>query len=356
MTSKKLISLTGIALALAAAAYLSTSRTRVQTPPRIGLPVFDRLDVSRIAAVEIENPADGTVVLRAAESGWQVETLYGYPADIAKIREAVLKLGGLKTGHAADPRRLGPAPTRIRLKDESGDILAQVALGEKRMREPGEATGFIGGAPRADGRYIAVGEEDRVMLVGDSLTAFDGDVKRWIDTQIVSLRTADSVAISVANGDEAVSVSRTNGVWTLAGRDAGETLDATAMHPLESAMSFLTLTAVVDPATPPETTGLSTGIVYTVTLKSGEQYTATIGAVTPGGKDRYFRIEAGFEPNDTDETKNAEIQSRVDAFNARTARWIYTLSDFAANRFITSREKLILKTDAEEEEEPEPLV
>lgn len=350
MTSKKLISLTAAATVLVAAAYFSANRNTVKTPQRLGQPVLNAMDLSRIAAIDIENETGETIALHSTEKGWVVDNLYGYPANITRIREAVLKLDQLKVGDLADTSRLGNTPGHVTLKDEAGTALAKLTLGTKRMRAPDEAMAAYGGGPRPDGRYIAVDKDPSALLVSDALEVFDADAKHWIETQLTSIPASNVAGVTITQNGDTLSLPKMDGAWTLDGLADDEQLDMSAFHPIESALSYLNLTSVVDPQRTPDELGLTTGTVFKATLNNGEYYTATIGNTIENGTDRYLKLEAGFAPAGTNEIVNAAAQQKVDIFNADRGPWTFSISSYNAEQMMKIRTDFLKAIEPEEEE------
>ena len=120
-------------------------------------------------------------------------------------------------------------PLKVAVKDAAGKELASVTLGERH-----EKWGM--------GRYAEYKGES--VLVADSLTEFGDDSKRWCETKIV-----DEPYVSFKE---------------LAPADVSD-----------------------------ELTGLSTGVVATVTIAGDTNRTVTVGNKVEGGSDRYLKLDQG---------------------------------------------------------------
>jgi len=355
MTNKKLIILTAVAAVLVALAYLSSSSRKMKAPSIVGKPVVKKFDISAVARIEA-GPAAKKLVLASTDAGWVIESLYGYPADITKIRENLLKLVDLKAGHVASGKKLDD-PILVDLQNAEGKSLATLRLGDKHMRQPTGEMAQFGGGGYPDGRYVAADGSDTVVLVKDSLDAFDGDVKSWTDTRIASVPSADVTAAEMTRDGKTVKLAKKDGTWTLEGLGDKEELDTSKTYSVESALSYLNFNAVVDPALTDEQLGLTTGAVFTVALKNGERYTAKIGGVAEGGTDRYIRLNAAFTPVGTNETENAALTKKVDDFNAKSGKWAYAISSYNAENMTKSRADFVKpkeepKDEAKDEEAP----
>jgi hypothetical protein len=233
MTNKKLTSLTLVAVVLAGLAYLSTSSRKVKTPPLVGKPVLAKFALRAIAKIEAGLSGGKKLVLESTDAGWVLSSLFGYPADIAKIRENLLKLSDLKIGHVATGKKLD-APVLVDLQNASGKSLATLRLGEKYMRQPTGQMAQFGGGGYPDGRYVSAAGSDTVVLVKETLDAFDGDPKSWTDTQIASIPSSDVASIHLTQGDATVKLERrtARGTSTASARRRSSTPPrATASNP-----------------------------------------------------------------------------------------------------------------------------
>ena len=336
MTTKNLIVLTAVAAVLCGAAYLSRSGKRMKAPSLAGKPVLQKFDLSQIAKVEIGGTPK--VKLSAGDAGWKVDSLYGYPADVTKIRENLLRLQDLKVGQVIPGKKLAQT-VLVDLQDAAGKSLATATLGDSHMRQASGQMAQFGGGSYPDGRYLKV--KDQTVLVNDPLEAFDGDPKRWVSTSIASVPSANITAIQMARGDRVLSLSKKDGSWKLAGVGEKEEFDTSKMYSIESALSSLNFSDVVDPAKKEDALGLTTGSVYTVMLKNGQVYTAKIGNTREGGSDRYIKLNASFSPTGTNATENAALKKEVETFNASSGKWIYTIPSYAAENMVKARKDLV---------------
>ena len=105
MKTKNLMVLAGAAVVLGAAALLTGKGGRIASSPALnGTKVLPKLAVADVARIEIGGPKKLT--LAAGEKGWTIDAWFGYPADVTKIRENLLKLADLKVGQVANGRKL----------------------------------------------------------------------------------------------------------------------------------------------------------------------------------------------------------------------------------------------------------
>ena len=339
MTTKNLAILGVAAVVLGGAAYMCSSGRKIKSASVNGKPVVEKFDVADVARLEIGGAK--ALTLAATDKGWAVESLFGYPADVTKIRENLLKLADLKVGQVAPGIKIA-SPVSVTVKDAKGKPLATAILGDQHRAKPkGEAAMYGGGYP--DGRYVKFGE--KVVLVKDALEAYDGDFKKWIDARICAVPSADVKAVTFAKGKEKVELTRKDSTWTLAGLGPKEELDTSKTYSLDSALSYLDMTGVADPKLTEAEFGFTTGSVYTVQLKDGKSYIATVGNAKGG--DRYFKVAASFKAVGTNATENATIEKAVKEFNDKTGKWVYTISSYGADSMSKTRKDLV-------KDKPEP--
>lgn len=338
MTTKQLASLALAAVVLGGLAFLSSNNKRMKTPLEVGKPVLKHLDLSAVQQLQVKENNKVKLALAGSDAGWVVKSLYGYPADITKIRANLLKLAELKIGQVATGRKLKDAQV-VDFENAAGKSLAVLRLGETHNRAPsGQMAQFGGGGGYPDGRYVAT-EGETVYLVSDSLEMFNDGPKSWVDTQIASVPSAEVVTAEFARGDEKLTLSRATNGWSLAGLGPNEELDSSKAYGIDSGLNYLNFSSVADPAVKPEVTGFATGAVYTVTLSNGERYAATVGNAS--GADRYCKLAASFAPVGTNTAAQAASKAKVDAFNAKNGKWVYLIASYSAESLQKKRSELV---------------
>ena len=271
-----------------------------KAPNLVGRKILAPFNVADVARVEIGGAK--SLALAAGEKGWTVDALHGYPADAAKIRDALLKLKDLKAGQPASGIS-NAAPTTVVLKDAGGKELAKLTMGEQHRSAPRGEMAQFGGGGYPDGRYVAL--DGTTVVVNDALNEFDGDPKKWVNTKIGEITASDVTAVTYAKGKETVKLARKDGKWNLEGLGPKEELDSSKTYSLDSALSYLDFAGVVDPKKPEAELGFATGAVYTVTLKNGQSYTAKVGNAT--GSDRWVKLSAALSISGTMITRAKEV-------------------------------------------------
>ena len=334
MTTKNLAILGAAAVVLGGAAWYCNSGRVVRAPSIVGEKILPSFDVTDVARIEIGGAKK--VQLVADDKGWKLQSLYGYPADVTKIRENLLKLTELKVGQVANGKKIA-SPAAVDIQNAAGKSLAALPLGETHTSKPKGPAAMYGGGGYPDGRYVEY--KGKTVLVKETLDAFDGDPKKWVDTRIASVSASDVKSVVFEQGKEKVSLTRKDSTWTLAGLGPKEELDTSKTYSLDSALSYLDFTDIADPKKSDADLGFTTGCVYAVTLKNGETYTAKVGG--KNGSDRWVRLSATFKAVGTNATENAASEKKVKEFNEKVARWTYAVSSYSADNMSKKRADLV---------------
>ena len=334
MTTKNLVILGAAAVVLGGAAWYCNSGRTVRAPSIVGEKILPSFDVADVARIEIGGAKK--VQLVADDKGWKLQSLYGYPADVTKIRENLLKLTELKVGQVANGKKIA-SPATVDIQNAAGKSLAALPLGETHTSKPKGQAAMYGGGGYPDGRYVEY--KGKTVLVKETLDAFDGDPKKWVDTRIASVSASDVKSVVFEQGKEKVSLTRKDSTWTLAGLGPKEELDTSKTYSLDSALSYLDFTDIADPKKSDADLGFTTGCVYSVTLKNGESYTAKVGG--KNGSDRWVRLSASFKAVGTNATENAASEKKVKEFNEKVARWTYAVSSYSADNMSKKRADLV---------------
>ena len=115
---------------------------RAENVATLGKPVLKDLKAADIAAIKIAEPK-ATITLQRKPEGWAIAERRGFPADVGKVRDFVLKLLELKVGQSEpigdkDRARLNldASGTQVELKKQVPDV---------KVLKQGEVT--LGGEP-----------------------------------------------------------------------------------------------------------------------------------------------------------------------------------------------------------------
>lgn len=174
-----------VAAAAAAAAYFAIRSGGSGGPAALGARIVGDFDISRIARIEIGS----NTVLAASDSGWVVESMQNYPADRAKISDALVKLQELKAGQIVRGRKLAEK-IPVTGKDAKGGEVFGVVLGERH-------------ANWSFGRYAEYKGE--AVLTGEALEQFDGPDTVWCDTKIIDEPWVSFTALAPKDAGDSVT-------------------------------------------------------------------------------------------------------------------------------------------------------
>ena len=341
---KKLVILVVVAGSLIGAALWLKDGNSKKTTNLVGKKILPEFEIANVSRVEIAGAK--SLNLTSDETGWTVDALYGYPANGKKILDELLKLKELKAGQPAAGIS-NATPTTVVLKDADGKELAKLVMGEQHRSAPrGEMAQFGGGYP--DGRYVTF--DGTTVIVNDALDAFDGDPKKWVDTKVCDITPGDLKEVSYTKGKETVKLTRKDSSWTLEGLGPKEELDTSKTYPLESALSSLIFSNVVDPKKTEAELGFATGTVYTATLKNGIAYTAKVGNKIDA--DYAFKVSAAFKPIGTNDTENAACKQKVKEFNDKVEKWTYAIPAYKVESMYKPRKDLVKAKEEPKKEEP----
>jgi hypothetical protein len=169
-----------------------------------------------------------------------------FPADLAKVREFVLKALGLKVGQSEplgekDRARLNldASGTRVEFKAADGKDLAVLTVGRKYFKRevdnPGKAI--------PDGRFIALpGEASTAYLVGDPLTQASASTAEWIDRTSFQVEKVKALEVRYpAGGGWRIERAGDNADWKLVGARPEEKLDVSRANAASYSLQLLEL-------------------------------------------------------------------------------------------------------------------
>jgi hypothetical protein len=245
----------------------------------LGRTLFKDLQAADIAAIRIAQPK-ATLTLQRQDDGWVIAEREGFPADVSKVREFVLKTIGLKVGQSEplgekDRARLNldASGTRVEFLNAENKSLGVFVIGRKYFkREVDNPDKAI-----ADGRFVSLlGEAKTAYLVADPLTAATAQSAEWIDRTSFQVEKVKTLEVRYPAGDGwRIERSGDNADWKLAGAAAGEKLDVSRANAASYSLSLLEL-ADVAPKDAGDT-GLDKPVLVNATTLAGASYVIKVG-------------------------------------------------------------------------------
>ena len=281
--------------------YQERSR-RPDNAAALGKPLLTEVKAADIAAIRIVEPK-AALTLKRKDDGWVVAERRDFPADLAKVREFVVKLLELKIGQSEpigekDRARLAldASGTKIEFMDGAGKALASLVVGKKYFKRevdnPEKAN--------ADGRFVALpAQAATVYIVSDPLTQASTKSADWIDRGSFQVEKVKTLELRPPSG-EGWRIERTgdNADWKLAGAKPGEKLDIGRANAASYSLSLLELADVAPEGA--KDTGLENPTVVKATTLDGLDYEIRVGKLE--GDNYYVTFaSSGAAPQGDDE-------------------------------------------------------
>jgi hypothetical protein len=265
---------------------------RPENVATLGRALLKDVPAANIASIRITE-AKATLTLKQQGDGWVIAERRGFPADLAKVREFVVKLIELKVGQSEpigekDRARLNldASGTQVELDGADAKPLAKLIVGKKyfkrEVENPDQAA--------ADGRFVALpGEAGMVYIVSDPLAQASAKSADWIDRTSFQVEKVKSLEVRLAN-DERWRLERAadNADWKLAGAKPGEKLDSGRANAATYSLSMLELADVASDDV--KDTGLDKPALIDASTFDGLAYNIKVGRLD--GDNYYVRFSA----------------------------------------------------------------
>jgi len=264
----------------------------------LGQRLLKDLKAADVAAIRIVEPK-ATLTLQRRDDGWVIAERDAFPADLAKVREFVLKAIELKVGQSEpigdkDRARLNldepgkkneTAGTLVEFLGQDGKALAKVIIGKKFFKREVDSPEK---AP-ADGRFVMRPEDAAtVFLVSDPLSQANARSADWIDRSSFKVEKVKSLGVRYPGGDGwRIERAADNADWKLAGAKAGEKLEITKANAASYSLGLLELADVAPKAVKEDgkMSGLDKPILINATTLAGVSYAIKVGRLE---QDNYY--------------------------------------------------------------------
>lgn len=284
----------------------------------LGLPLLKGLQAAQVAAISIRSPKDAITIVKKDER-WGIAERDGFPADLDRVRDFVLRAIDLKVVQAepigdADRARLNldNSGTAVQFSDAAAKPLATFTLGKKYFKtEPDNPEKALG-----DGRYVAVpAEPKRVVLISDPMTQATTKTADWISRTGFEVEKVKTLEVRDADGNSwKIERSGDNADWKLIGLRGGEKLDVTKANAAGYTFARLEVADVAPKDLKADEAGLDKPATVTATTFDGLSYVLKLGKLVSGNY--YATIAIAGEPKP--EGKDAE--ERLKKINDRLPR------------------------------------
>jgi hypothetical protein len=269
-------------VALGGGALIYQQQERARRPENVGTlgrVLIRDLKIADIATIRIVEPKSA-LTLQRRDEGWTIAERGDFPADLARVREFVLKLAALKVGQSepiGEPDRarlaLDASGTQVELAGADGKPLARLTIGKKYFkREPDNPD-----RTPADGRFVALPEDTKqVYLVSDPLAQASTRSAEWIDRTSFKVEKVKTLEVRHPDGTGyRLERSGDNTDWKLDGQQPGEKVDVSRANAASYSLFLLELADVApkDAAN----TGLDKPTLVNATTLAGRAYAIKVG-------------------------------------------------------------------------------
>jgi hypothetical protein len=284
---------------LGGGALLYQQQERARRPDNVGTlgrTLLQDLKAADIAAIRIAEPK-ATLTLQRKDDGWVIAERGDFPADLARVREFVLKTIGLKVGQSEplgdkDRARLNldASGTRIEFLDASEKSLGALIVGRKyfkrEVENPDKAI--------PDGRFIGLpGEAGTAYLVADPLAQASARSAEWIDRGSFQVKKVKTLEVRYpGGGGYRIERAGDSPDWKLAGAKPGEKLDISRANAASYSLQLLELADVApkDATQDVKMSGLDKPTTIDATTLEGASYAIKVGKLA--GENYYVRFSA----------------------------------------------------------------
>ena len=269
---------------LGGAALLYYQEERARRPANVetlGQTLLKDLKAADIVAIRIAEPGS-TLTLQRKESGWTLAEREGFPADLGKVHEFVVKAIGLKIGQSEpigekDRARLelDASGTQVEFLASDAKSIGKLAVGKKYFRKevdnPDQAP--------ADGRFVALPDDPKMAyLVSDPLAQATTRSADWIDRSSFKVEKVKTLELRYPGGGGwRVERSGDNADWKLEGARPGAKLDIPKVNAASYSLSLLELADVAPKGAPD--TGLDKPTLINATTLEGVSYEIKVGGM-----------------------------------------------------------------------------
>jgi Domain of unknown function (DUF4340) len=348
-----------------------------ESEAQIGQKLFKDYKLNDIAVIDIKGDTDLT--LERKDTGWCVKQRGDYPANLAQLKELLLKMGDLKVVqsdpigpsqlgrmHLAEPGKGADSAIRVEFKDGQGKALETLLLGKKHTHASDRPSPMpYGDDGFADGRYVMLGSDTKkVLTISDALNSVDPKPADWLDKDFFKVEKPEMVSFVSTNATNSWKVSRASesAPWVLADPKPGELMDSNKISSLSSSLNYPSFVDVAADSAP-DKTGLDNPLTVTIETFDHFTYTLKIGHKTPEneynfnvsvaadiptartpGKDEKPEEKTKLDKEFQDKTK--QLQDKFQKEKS-LARWTYLVNNWPVDPFIRDRSQLMVdkKTD-----------
>ena len=235
-------------------------------------PLFADLDTAAVTRVDIRAGTGDEVTMARSGDGWVMPDADDFPVTADKVTALLDKIAALST----DRLVTNTAASQARLQVADDDYATRIALTDADGKE---TVLYLGSSPGYNSVHVRAGGEDATYLTS-ALSTWDAatTAASWIETAYVDVSSADLTALTLHNshGDLVLTLGD-DGLWSLAGLGAEESLDQARVQSLIGRATTYNITQPLGRSAKPEY-GLDAPVAEVVLTTADGETTIQIGA------------------------------------------------------------------------------
>ncbi len=391
MKSKTFVILVLVCALLGGVAYLTTrDDVADDRKGRMGEKLLADLSLENITGITIKDH-ENSVTLKKGEKAWGIEEQFNYPANFSKLNDIVEKLRDAKIGrsfkgddktlsrltlHSPDntDKATDERGSRIILRDKDEKALADIIIGKARE----------GGT----GNYVTFAKDHfTVYMVDQSFRFIDKKPEKWLDQKVMDVKAEDVEKVVCVDPDADKVLYTLNRPEKgkdpeLAEIPEGKKLKSSKAKDIFRLLSYFRMENIANPETPVAETGLDKALRFEFHLFDGTVYKVHPGGAIGDEDDKFYlkadvgyvapEIKTDVKAEDADESeaadqaeaekkieeekkKQAELAKAAEDLNATISPWLYVISKWKHDSFVTDpadflEEAEAKKTEAKKEE------
>jgi hypothetical protein len=201
-----------------------------------GQALFPGVTADQISSVSLIDDSGDSVRLARSDGGWVLPDADDYPALSEEVTTLLEKIVDL----TAEQLITQTSGSHARLKVAEDDFNTRI---EFELSDGSQHSLYVGSSPNYGSTHVRVGDQDQVYLV-TSLSSSDVSSRAaaWIESTYFSVTQDEVVELTLENDDNRLEfVKDQDGVWSMTGLSADETLDQSAVTSLVSSVSSVSM-------------------------------------------------------------------------------------------------------------------
>jgi hypothetical protein len=281
----------------------------------LGQPVLKELKAADIATIRIVQPKS-TLTLQRKENGWVIAERDGFPADLARVRDFVLKALALKIGQSEpigekDRARLNldESATQVEFLAAENQALGKLLVGKKYFKREGENADKAPG----DGRFVMLPSDPKtVYVVSDPLTQASTRTADWIDRSAFQVEKVKTLELRYPDGSGwRIERNADNAEWKLVGARPDEKLEVTRANSASYSLGLLELADVAPKEV--KDTGLDNPTLINASTLDGLAYAIKVGKLQGDNYFVAFQSSGELVKEDGGDKERAERIKKIEA-------------------------------------------